>query len=214
MAPSPEFHPAIPNKIVATVKEVGQAQVARHLGDDYSPATECDWRVLDGYYHENAYYVAETLFERGYTPYLVWGAVRCMDDYSLMINRIEQLERTSRVHFWVELDPDDVEAAERSPREITTPVIIDLCSNAIGHADCPYVSLNRPERYQRMGKDPSYIRFERSFGPSDLISETRYRLLRQRSPELFSSNPWGTEADDARHGSTRQTRETDAVPTQ
>ncbi|MHC3381638.1 hypothetical protein [Haloarcula sp. H-GB5] len=204
MSPTPEYQPGIPNKIVATVKEMRDALITRKLGEDCSPSD--NRRVLDGYCHENAYHIAKILLERGYEPYVVWGAVSATQGHSLKIDTIDQLEQTDRIHFWVEIHPRSVDEADHPIDEITSPVIIDLCSETIGHVNCPYVSLQRPARYQRMGVDPSYIRFERSFEPEDLISKESYQRLRERSPELFSTCPWAndeptacTDVDEQRH---------------
>jgi hypothetical protein len=213
MSPTPEYQPGIPNEIVATVKEVGEVLIARELGSDYSPSR--DWRVLDGNCHENAYYAAEALRERGYEPYLVWGAVTVTKGHSLYIDTIDQLERTSRIHFWVEIHPDSIDEADHPLDEITNPVIVDLSSETIGHVNCPYVSLRRPARYQQMGVDPSYIRFERSFGPDDLISEESYQRLRARSPELFSTCPWdGDEPTAYADGDDEQAQKRNSIETQ
>lgn len=208
MSPTPRYEPGIPNEIVATVKEVGEMLIALELGDDYSPSR--DWQVLDGNCHENAYHLAEALLERGYTAYLVWGAVRSMKRSPLFIDTIDQLERTTRVHFWVEIDPETIDEADHPLDEITTPVVAELSSHALGHENCPYVALQRPGRYQRMGVDPSYIRFERSFDSEDLISKASYQRLRERSPELFSTNPWDNDGPDAYES----THNTDPTSTQ
>lgn len=212
MTPTPRYQPGIPNEIVTAVKSVGESLIARELGEDATPTN--NWRVLNGNCHENAYYLADALLEQGYEPYLVWGAVTATGSSSLYIDTIDQLERTSRVHFWVEIHPDSIDEADHPLDDITSPVIVELSSETVGHVNCPYVALDRPDRYQRMGVDPSYVRFERSFDPDDLISEESYQRLRARSPELFSTCPWGGGEPTSYSEQHAQTQQPDSSSTQ
>lgn len=180
MSPTPRFDD-VPSEIVATVKAVGEQLVDEHLDGNYTLPK--DWRVLDGNCHENAYRLAEKLLQRGYTPYIVWGAVSATKGHNLRLDTIDQLERTTRVHFWVEIDPESIAGVD-------DPIVAELSSESIKHVNQPYVSYDWPPRYQTMADDPSYIRFERSFEVEDLISAQSYRQLREWRPYLFEHDPW------------------------
>lgn len=187
MTPTPHYEEGIPEDIIKAVEVVGNRLIKRYTADIDGEGR--GWRELDGHCHDTAYTLAEELLSRGYEPHLVWGAVAKTSGHNLRIDTIDQLEATSRVHFWVEIAPHSIGESDSAPED-AEPIVVELSSETIRHVNCPIVATKRPARYRLMGQDPSHLRFERSYEVEDLVSEESYRRLRARSPELFSCPSW------------------------
>lgn len=198
MSPEPRFGENIPESIVEAIRDVRLSQIRDHLdldvdglpADPASPAASVEnskLRPLDEYRHENAYYLAEALHEKGYEAYIVWGVTTAIRDKRLHNLSIAKLNRMSnRTHFWVELKPDGFEK----------PIVADVSARIDGHHNTPYVSTDEPVRYQRMAEDPSYLKFDPVLSPEDINTETGYEKLQEAHPDLFAKNPWQENAAD------------------
>lgn len=196
MSPEPRYGDDIPDEIVNTVQDVRLAQVKRHLDLDTNDLPKghlsagvenSKLQPLDEHRHENAYALAKALHNKGYTPYIVWGATPALRNkwlHELSVNKLDRMQ--NRTHLWVELNPEETEG----------PIIADIVARINGHHHTPYVSTDRPVRYQRMAKDPSYLKFDPAISADDLNTETGYEQLREAHPDLFAENPWREATTD------------------
>lgn len=198
MSPEPRYGDEIPDAIVEAVRDVRRTQIQQHLdldvdglpADPASSAANVEnhkLRPLDEHRHENSYLLAETLYEQGYEPYIVWGVTTAIRDKRLHNLSLPKLDRLSnRGHFWVELRPDGFEK----------PVVADISARIDGHHNTAYVSTDEPVRYQRMSEDPSYLKFDPLLSSEDLNTETGYEELQDNHPDLFAKNPWREDPTD------------------
>ena len=151
-------------------KDVQQQRLAEQMVPEHE-----NGEPLLGYCHENALALATEFAERGYSPQIVWGAIRDPDllppDVEMDTYTVEDCEQSGIVHFWIEIPGEN---SEPLVCEISCETTVD---GSVERGDAIVVR-GRPDDYYV--PENSHIRYEDVLTPDDLLSLEHYYDLVHR----------------------------------
>jgi len=138
--------------------------VARNTIENIRDAARDDYGALDGWCHRNALFLAEKLYDKGVSPYLVWG-------YSTAENTsfktMDEVEKSGFTHFWVEAMVGNKKR------------VIDLYSiDTMTYGEIIF-DVERPRDYDIPANDPAYVPYYNGLCESELLNITDYTTLKQ-----------------------------------
>lgn len=162
------------------VRRCVSAARSDRLGDhgiDGKDGPEEDSPLL-GECHRNALVLCEELYEAGFEPILVWGALHFEDpngnsDWGPP-ETVSQAEARGAVHFWVELDWAD------------QTLIVDIGAEIPTQFGEPYVDFELPSCYIRPEKCRFIYEPGRGITTTQLRNKEGYQFLREEGLGLDS----------------------------
>jgi len=138
-------------------------RVTRNNIENIRDAARDDYGALDGWCHKNALFLAEKLYDRGISPYLVWGYSTAGN---VQYKKMDDVEKSGFTHFWVEAI---INGKKR---------VIDLYSiDTMTYGEIIF-DVDRPRDYHTPTDDPAYIPYYNGLRETELLNYEDYTTLK------------------------------------
>lgn len=137
---------------------------------EHKTTREEDPRIIEGQCHENAFKVAERLYDKGIDCIFVWGSLGSPHNPPT----IEEAEPAGSVHHWIEVPKSTISSCQSELDVSRNTIVIDPYALGNNKGDL-YISEKLPSDYQRL--KGGFIEYESWMKPTDFISMRAYRDL-------------------------------------